>query len=105
MKKNGGKLLAGALVGAALGVGAGLLLASESGKKIRGGIKKLSGEFYHYMIPQIKKLRRVGEAQYHEFMAEGVKNFSKAKKLSLAEGKMLTSEAKRSWGHIKKHLL
>lgn len=104
-KKNGGRILAGALVGAAIGVGAGLLLASGSGKKIGAGIKKMSGEFYRYVAPRLKKLKKIGEAEYHQLMIEGANDFSKAKKLSLAEGRALSLEAKRSWGHIKKHLL
>ncbi|MDO8655385.1 MAG: YtxH domain-containing protein [bacterium] len=104
-KGNGGKfLLEGALVGAVLGVAAGMLLAPESGKKMRKDIKKLSGDFYRYIAPQVKKMKKMGEAQYHAFVAKGVKNFAKVKRLSLAEQKMLTTEAKRSWKHIKKHL-
>ncbi|MDO8516232.1 MAG: YtxH domain-containing protein [bacterium] len=105
-KKNGGKLFAleGALIGAVLGVAAGLLLAPSSGKKLRKDIKNRTADFYRYLAPQVKKLKRVSEAQYHAFVAQGVKNFAKAKKLSLAEEKMLAAEAKRSWGHFKKHL-
>lgn len=103
-KKNGIKLLEGALVGAVLGVAAGMLLAPESGKKMRGDIKKLSGDFYRYIAPKVKKMKKVGQAQYDEFVSNAAKNFAKAKKLSLAEQRMLAKEAKRSWGHIKKHL-
>jgi gas vesicle protein len=102
--KNGGKILGGALIGAALGVAAGMLITSESGKKMGRDIKKLSGDFYSYIAPQVKKLKRVGEAQYHEFVTEGAKKFAKAKRLSPAKEKMLVMEAKRSWKHIKKHL-
>lgn len=101
---SGGKVLEGTLIGAVLGVAAGMLLAPESGKKMRRDIKKLSGEFYHYLAPKIKKLERMGEAEYHAFVAQGIKKYAKAKRLSLAEEKMLVNEAKRSWGHIKKHL-
>ncbi len=104
MKKNGVKLLEGALVGAVLGVAAGLLLAPKSGKKLRGDIKKLSGDFYRYIAPQVKKMKKMGEAQFNELVTKGAKNYAKAKKLSLAEQKMLATEAKRSWKHIKKHL-
>ncbi len=103
-RKNGGKLLGGALVGAVLGVAAGMLLAPESGKKMRKDIKKLSGDFYRYIAPQVKKLKQVGEAQYNTFIAKGAKNYAKAKRLSLSEEKMLIKEGKRSWRHIKKHL-
>ncbi len=103
-KKSGGKLLGGALVGAVLGIAAGLLLTTESGKKIQKDIKKLSGEFYRYMAPQLKKMKQLGEAEYHAFVDEKVKRYAKIKKLSLEEEKVLAREAKRSWSHIKKHL-
>lgn len=101
---SGGKILEGTLIGAVLGVAAGILLAPESGKKMRKDITKLSGNFYHYIAPRIKKLERMGEAEYHAFVAEGIKKYAKAKRLSLAEEKVLAKEARRSWGHIKKHL-
>ncbi len=98
------KLLEGALVGAVLGVAAGMLLAPESGKKLREDIKKLPGDFYRYMAPRVKKLKKASEKQYDAFVSEGVKNYVKAKKLSASEEKMLKNEVKRSWTHIKKHL-
>lgn len=108
MAKNKGKILEGALVGAVLGIAAGMFLSSEKGKKVvkKAGkdIKKISGDFYRYIAPQIKKLKHVGQAEFDAFVQEGAKKFAKAKKLSLAEEKMLVSEAKRSWGHIMKHL-
>ncbi|MCR4328906.1 MAG: YtxH domain-containing protein [Patescibacteria group bacterium] len=104
MKKNGEMMLGGALVGAVLGVAAGVLLAPESGKKMRRDIRKLSGDFYRYLAPQIKRLKKVSETQYHAFVTEGVKKYADAKKLSLAEVKIIASEAKRSWGHMKKNL-
>lgn len=102
--KNKGVLLGGALIGAALGVAAGLLLAPESGKKLRTDIKKLSGNFYRYLAPQLKKMKHVGEAEYNALVAQGVKSYAKAKKLSEEEVKVLVAEAKRSWKEIKKHL-
>lgn len=104
MKKIGGKVLGGALVGAVLGVAAGMLLAPESGKKVRGDIKRLSGDFYRYIAPRVKKLKQLGEAEFRAFVDKGAKQYAEAKKLSRAEEKMLAMEAKRSWGHIKKHL-
>jgi len=99
-----GKILGGALVGTVLGVAAGMLLATESGRKMRKDIKKLSGDFYNYIAPQVKKLKQIGEAQYKAFVDEGVEKYAKSKRLTLAEKKILAKEAKRSWGHIRKHL-
>jgi len=101
VKKSGGKILAGALVGTALGVAAGILLAPESGKKMRTDIKKLSGNFYRYILPRVKKLKQIGEVQYNALVKEGIKNYAKIKRLSPAEERVLVKEAKRSWGHIK----
>ncbi|MDO8523247.1 MAG: YtxH domain-containing protein [bacterium] len=107
MKKNKGKLVEGALIGAVLGVAAGMFLASETGKKLEKkagkNIKKLSGEFYRYLSPQVKKLKRMGQEEFNAFVQEGAKKFAKVKQLSLQEEKNLAMEAKRTWGHIKKH--
>lgn len=102
--KQRGKLLEGAFIGAVLGVTAGILLASESGKKIRMDIKKRSGDFYRYMAPQMKKLKRLSEAEYDAFVAKGAKNYANAKRISLAEKRRLIKEAKRSWGHMKRQV-
>lgn len=104
--KSGNKagVLAGAIVGAALGVAAGTLLAPKSGKKTRKDVKRISGDFYRYITPQIKKMKRMGEAQYDALVAKGLKNYVKAKRLSSAQEKALKAEAKRAWKHIKGHL-
>ncbi len=91
---------AGGLIGAALGVGAGLLAESKLGKKAG----HLPADFYRYMAPQIKKVKRVGEAEYKKFVAEATKRYGKDKKLSQAEANHLAKEAQASWKHLKKHL-
>lgn len=107
-QKKEGKFLKGTMVGMVLGVLASVLITSESGKKMRKemgrDMKKLSGDFYRYMTPQVKKFKRVGEAQYNTFVDENVKKYARIKKLSLSEEKRLVREAKRSWKHIQKHL-
>jgi gas vesicle protein len=103
-EKGGGKLLEGALLGAVLGVVAGILLAKETEGKAPVDIKKLSGDFYRYIAPKIKRLKEISEEQYNIFIAQSVENFVKIKKLSLTEEKILTAEAKRSWKRIKKQL-
>jgi len=104
-EKNGGGLVAGASIGAVLGIAAGILLAPETGKKMRTDIKKLSGDFYRHIAPQLKKLRVVGEAQYHAVVAEGVRRYAKARRLSRSEEKLLATEGKRAWFHMKRNLL
>lgn len=104
VKKGGRKLLGGALVGAILGVIAGILLAPESGEKMQKDIKKLSGDFYSYIAPEIKKLKEMSDVKYNAFMTEGAKRYAKIKQLSIAEEKILMKIAKSSWQHIKKHM-
>lgn len=97
-------MLGGALVGAALGVAAGLLLAPESGKKLRGDVKKKSAEFYAHLSPKIKKLKKIGENEYGEFVKNAAKNYGKAKRLSSRQQKVLVAEAQKTWKHLQKHL-
>ena len=103
-KKSGGKILTGTLVGAALGVVAGMLLSPKSGKEMRNDVSKLPADFYRYIAPKIKKMKQVSEAQYHSLVEKGVQQYATAKRLTLDEGKMLLLEAKRSWNHMKRHL-
>ena len=104
MKKDTVKLLEGALVGAVMGAAAGLLLDPESGKKLRGGIKKKSADFYRHLAPQLKKMGRMGETEYKDLVKKAMANYGKAKKLSVKEMAAMTKEAHASWKELKKHL-
>ena len=104
MKNNNKlKLLEGALAGAVLGAVAGLLLAPESGKKLRKDLKKKSAEFYNYLAPQLKKMGKMGEAEYKMAVKKAMSSYGKAKKLSSTEAKELTKEAENYWKQIKRH--
>ena len=98
------KILEGTLVGVALGVAAGVLLAPNSGKKTREYLKNLSGDFYNYITPKIKKLKKISEAEYNLLVAKGMKRYAKAKLLSLPEQKVILGEAKSFWEQIKRHI-
>ncbi len=103
MKKNNTiKLIEGGLIGAALGIAAGIILAPESGKKFRNDVKKKSAEFHAYLAPQFKKMKKVGEKEYDVLINKAVKSYTKTRRLSEKEGKDLIAQAKKSWGHIKK---
>ncbi|MEK7093846.1 MAG: hypothetical protein AAB903_00725 [Patescibacteria group bacterium] len=104
MKKNTERLLGGAFLGAILGVAAGMLMPTDVTKKAKKTIQGMSGDFYKYIAPQIKKLKSISETQYDAFVSEAVKKYGKLKKLSAAEQRALVSEAKKSWKQIKKHL-
>jgi len=105
--KSGGGLgavLAGGLIGAALGVGAGLLAESKLGKQLGGKAKHLSADFYRYMAPKIKKVRRMGEAEYKKFVAEAMARYAKDKRLSQSEVQHLVRNAHAAWKHLKRNL-
>ncbi|MDO8504328.1 MAG: YtxH domain-containing protein [Candidatus Liptonbacteria bacterium] len=105
MKKNNSVkfLLEGGLVGAALGVAAGLLFASKSGEKLRGDINRKSAEFYAHLAPKLKKIKTMGEAEYKVLVKNALSAYGKAKKLSSQEEKAILSEAHKSWKHLRTH--
>lgn len=98
---QGVRLLGGVVTGVALGVATGILLAPESGKKVRKDIKKMSGDFYQYLAPRIEKIRHIGKAQYQAFITGGAKEYARLKNLSLDEQNLLLAEAKRSWRYVR----
>jgi len=98
------KLMGGALAGAALGVAAGLMLAPKSGKGLRKDMKSQVAELYKMVAPQLKKMTKMGEAEYKSAMRKASAVYSKARKLSVKEAKMLEKEAMASWNMVKKHL-
>jgi hypothetical protein len=85
-------------------VGAGLLAESKAGKQLGKKAKDLSTDFYRFMVPQIKKVKKMGEAEYKKFVVEAMDRYSKNKKLSEIEAKHLVKNAQASWKHLKKHL-
>ncbi len=94
----------GALIGAALGIAAGILAAPESGKKLRKDAKNKAAEFYAHLSPKLKKIKRIGEKEYHAAVHEAAKNYGKAKRLTASEQQELAAHAVKSWKHLKKHL-
>ena len=96
--------MAGAAVAAALGAVAGMLLAPESGKKLRRDVKKTAGQLYREAMPQLKRMKSVGKAEFEKFMGNAASRYASAKKLSAVDRKKLIKEAKSAWGKIKKHL-
>ena len=103
MKKIGSKLLEGALLGAALGVAAGMLFAPKSGKKLRGDIRDRAADFYKFVSPKLKQLKNMSESQYKAFMKTAIRGYSKAKKLSADESGELARHAQEFWKHFRKH--
>lgn len=93
----------GALVGAALGVAAGMLFAPKSGKKLRKDIGGRVADFHKYISPKIKQFKNMSESQYKTFIKNAIAGYSKARKLSNVEARELAGYAEKFWKHFKKH--
>lgn len=98
MKNNKLKMVESGLVGAAIGIVAGIALAPESGKKFRSDVKKKSLELKAYLKPKIKNLEKKGKAEYALFVKNIKKTSGKAKK----EIPVLVSRAKKAKKQVKK---
>ena len=96
-------ILEGTVIGVALGVAAGLFLSSKKGKRLQKDAKQKAAEFYEYIAPKLKKIKHLGEKEYFTFMESAAKNFARAKKLSTEELKVLITDVKSTWKHLKKH--
>ena len=95
--------LEGAIAGAVIGVGAALLAKSDLGKKLGKEAKHSLSDFLKYLAPQIKKVKKMGEAEYKILVNEAMKQYSKNKKLSKDKIVRLTKEAHATWDHLKKN--
>ena len=103
MKKNNKtKFLEGALIGLALGIAGSIFLSSKKGEKIKGDIKNITADFYKYIAPKVKKVKKMGEKEYKEFIKNSVKQYGKVKKISGDKISELTKEAIKSWNHLSK---
>ncbi|MEK9175454.1 MAG: hypothetical protein AAB795_02560 [Patescibacteria group bacterium] len=103
MQKTNKRLIEGVLVGAVLGVGAALLAKSDTGKTLGKEAKNSVSDFLKYLAPKLKKINKIGEAEYKMLVREAMKQYSKNKKLSKDEITRLTKEAHETWSHLKKH--
>ena len=99
---NKKKIMGGALIGAVLGIAAGMLMAPKKGKELRKDVKKISADFYKSIAPELKKIKKFSEKEYKIFVKKAAVNYSKVKKLSTEEAKILANEAQKSWNHLKK---
>jgi len=105
MKKNNTlKFLEGAVAGVTLGIAATIFLASKRGKKLKRDLGHTMFDFYSYIAPKLKKIKKMGEKEYQLFMEKAVKQYAKAKKVSADVTKELLKETKKSWNYFSKHL-
>jgi gas vesicle protein len=93
----------GALIGTALSIAAGLFLQSKKGKKLREDIKEKAAEFYAYLAPKLKNMKQLGEKEFSQFIETAAKDYAKVKKITSEELKVLITDAKSTWQHLKKH--
>lgn len=107
-KGNTLKLLEGAVAGIALGVAASIFLASKTGKSVKVNVIKsiedITADFYKYISPKMKKMQKMGEKEYKEFMKDSAVKYAKAKKISEDMAKDLVKNAQQSWKHFSNHL-
>ncbi|MEK7627080.1 MAG: YtxH domain-containing protein [Patescibacteria group bacterium] len=97
------KIVDGALIGAALGFAAGMMLSPESGKDLREDIKSKSADFYKLVSSKIKKIKKMTEKEYKAFIEKAVETYGITKKLSVEEKTALVKTTRDSWKHFKKH--
>ena len=98
------KFLEGAVAGLALGVAASMFLSSKKGKELKGDIENVMADFYKYISPKVKKIEKMGEKEYKEFMKNAAEQYVKTRKVSVDTAKQLIKEAQQSWKHFSKHL-
>lgn len=98
------KLLAGAVAGVALGVGASMFLASKKGKEIKGDITAIMVDFYKSISREIKNVEKMGEKEYKDFMKNAAEKYVQAKKISGKTAKQVIKDAQQSWKHFAKNL-
>ena len=103
-KGNATKFLEGAVAGIALGVAASMFLASKKGKELKNDIADVTADFYKYISPKVKKIEKMGEKEYKEFMKNAAGQYAKTKKISEDMAKNLIKDAQQSWKHFSKHL-
>lgn len=97
MKKDLAKFLAGAAVGAGLGIAASKYLDSESGKKSKESLKKIFTEFYAFLGPRIKMVKNLTKAKYKEIITEAAHDYGKAKKMSAGTVDDLIEKTVQMW--------
>ena len=103
-KGNTSKFLVGAVAGIALGVAASMLLSSRVGKKLKKDAADIMADFYKYISPKVKKIEKMGEKEYKEFMKNAAMQYAKTKKISGDMAQQLIKDAQQSWKPFSSHL-
>ncbi len=85
-----------------LGVAAGMYLASDSPKELKGKLAKKYADFSKFMAPKLKKLKKVSKEQYDAMVDKSMDGFSKAYKVTKSEAAALAKTAKKHFEDITK---
>ena len=97
-------LLEGAAIGAALGAGVVAFAKSGAGKKLGKQAKKGGEDFLKYLAPQVKKVKKMGEAEYKNLVNKAMQRYRKDERLSSTEAQRLVKEAQASWKRLTRQL-
>ncbi len=112
IQHNKGKVLAGAVIGGALGLVAGMLLPASAqratkkkAKEITRDAEAMTVDFYKSSLaPHLKKIKKVGAKEFDSVIDQATKSYGKAKNLSAEEIKNLQKKAEHYWHQVQKHL-
>ena len=97
---NFGKFLAGAVVGAGLGIAAGIFLSSKRGKELMENTKEMMKDFYDSVADKAEEIKKMGTKEYKDFMKQAVKKYADMKDVSKDEAKHLFEEVQKSWEEL-----
>jgi gas vesicle protein len=103
-KGNAAKFLQGAVIGIALGAAASIYLALKKGKIVKEDITDAMADFYKDISPKVKKIEKMGEKEYKQFMKKAAVQYVKTKKISAKMAKQLIKETQQSWKHFSNHM-
>ena len=74
-------------------------------KKFKEHIKFYANGFVEIReTEKVKKIEKMGEKEYKEFMKNAAEQYAKSKKMSEDMAKQLVKDAQQSWKHFSKHL-
>ncbi len=104
MAKGITKFLRGAAAGLALGVGASIFLSTKKGKKFKKEIDGIVADFYKYTAPRLKKIGKMSQQEYEDFMEKAAVEYVKAKNISADNIDKIVKSAKNSWDYFSEYL-
>lgn len=82
MNKSLLKFMTGAAVGVGLSVAVNKYLKSDAGKKTTESARKMLSDFYDFVSPEIKMIKKLSQAKYKQIISAAAKEYGKIKKLS-----------------------